>query len=207
MLFRSDTFHSITRGGVLDKTLRGLRAAYEAGLTPIKINVVLLKEINDHEVIDFARLTLDEDVHVRFIEFMPITGDGDGWKKHYLPLDVAMRYCTDIAPLIEEERTESGGPARYFRLEGGKGKLGFIAPMSRHFCSECNRLRVTAQGKLRSCLFSPEEIDLRPLLGDKEKMVGAFSRALAAKPDPSRLEADPLVRCRPNVLGMVSIGG
>lgn len=204
---QSDRFHSITRGGVLDKTLRGLRAAYEAGLAPIKINVVLLKEINDSEVVDFARLTLDQDVHVRFIEFMPITGDGDGWKKHYLPLDTAMRYCAGIAPLIEEERTENGGPARYFRLRGGKGKLGFIAPLSRHFCSECNRLRVTAQGKLRACLFSPEEIDLRPLLGEEEKIVHAFSRALAAKPDPTRLASEPLLRCQPNALGMVSIGG
>lgn len=202
-----EIFHKITRGGVLDKTLHGLRAADDAGLKPVKINVVLLKGVNDGEIADFARLTLEHDVHVRFIEFMPIAGDGDGWRKHYVSLDTAMRCCAGIAPLIEEERYENGGPARYFRLEGGKGKLGFIAPLSRHFCGECNRLRLTAQGKLRACLFNPEEIDLRPLLGETGKMIRAFSRAIAAKPDPTRLESDPLIRCRPTSLGMVSIGG
>lgn len=204
---RPDIFRGITRGGVLEKTLCGLRAAYEAGLTPVKINVVLLKGINDGEIADFARLTLENNVHVRFIEFMPIAGDGDGWRKHYVPLDTAIRRCAAIAPLIEEGLYENGGPARYFRLEGGKGKLGFIAPLSRHFCGECNRLRVTAQGKLLACLFNSEQIDLHPLLGDTGKIVRAFSRAMAAKPDPTCLEPDPLVRCRPNEHGMVSIGG
>lgn len=202
-----DTFCRITRGGVLENTIGGLRAASEAGLTPIKINVVLLKEINDGEVADFARLTLEQDIHVRFIEFMPITGDGENWRKHFLSLDTAMRCCAGIAPLIEEEQPKNGGPARYFRFKGGKGKLGFISPLSQHFCRECNRLRITAQGKLRACLFSPEEIDLRPLFGEEENIIRAFSEALAAKPDPSSLETDPLIRCGSNALGMVSIGG
>ncbi|MBT9174219.1 MAG: GTP 3',8-cyclase [Syntrophomonadaceae bacterium] len=204
---QSEVFQRITRGGKLENTLTGLLAAYEAGLTPLKINVVLLKEINDGEVADFARLTLDRDIHVRFIEFMPITGDSHNWKKHYQPIDIAMKQCASIAPLLEEECPENGGPARYFRFKGGKGKLGFISPLSRHFCSQCNRLRVTAQGKLRACLFSEEEIDLRPLLGQEDEVIRAFSHALTAKPDPTCLDSDPLVRCRPNTFGMVSIGG
>jgi len=202
-----EAFHRITRGGKLEDTIAGLWAAYEAGLTPVKINVVLLKDVNDGEVSEFARLTLDRDVDVRFIEFMPISGDSHDWKKHYQPIDIAMAHCVAIAPLVEAESPENGGPARYFRFKGGKGRLGFISPLSRHFCGDCNRLRVTAQGKLRACLFSDEEIDLRPLLVQENAVIRAFSQALAAKPDPTRLDSDPLVRCRPNTLGMVSIGG
>lgn len=204
---QTEAFHRITRGGKLENTLIGMRAAYEAGLTPVKINVVLLKEINDGEIADFARLTLQEDIHVRFIEFMPITGDCHDWKKHFQPIDVAMAHCAAIAPLVAVESPENGGPARYFRFKGGKGKLGFISPLSRHFCGDCNRLRVTAQGKLRACLFSQEEVDLRPLLREEGELMRAFSQALIAKPDPNCLDSDPLVRCGANSSGMVSIGG
>ena len=204
---QTEAFHRITRGGKLENTLTGLQAAFEAGLTPVKINVVLLKEINDGEIADFARLTLDQDIHVRFIEFMPITGDRHNWKKHYQPIDVALAHCAAIAPLEVAESPENGGPARYFRFKGGKGNIGFISPLSQHFCGDCNRLRVTAQGKLRACLFSQEEIDLRPLLGQEDAVIHAFSQALTAKPDPTRLNADPLVRCGANSSGMVSIGG
>ncbi|MBS3897709.1 MAG: GTP 3',8-cyclase MoaA [Dethiobacter sp.] len=204
---QSEVFRRITRGGELEDAIAGLQAAYEAGLTPVKINAVLLKGINDGEVADFARLTLERDIHVRFIEFMPISGDSHNWKKHYQPIDTAIKLCAQVAPLIEADSPANGGPARYFRLKGGKGKLGFISPLSRHFCSQCNRLRVTAQGKLRACLFSQEEIDLRPLLGQEVEVIRAFSQALTAKPDPTRLDSDPLVRCQPNSFGMVSIGG
>ncbi|MBS4007191.1 MAG: GTP 3',8-cyclase MoaA [Clostridium sp.] len=204
---QSEVFRRITRGGALEDTIAGLQAAYQAGLTPVKINVVLLKGINDGEVADFARLTLEREIHVRFIEFMPITGDSHNWKKHYLPIDFAMEQCAEVAPLLEAEFPENGGPARYYRFKEGRGRLGFISPLSRHFCSQCNRLRVTAEGKLLSCLFSQEEIDLRPLLAQEGEVIRAFSRALIAKPDPTGLDSDPLVRCQPNSFGMVSIGG
>ncbi|MBS3947024.1 MAG: GTP 3',8-cyclase MoaA [Dethiobacter sp.] len=200
-------FNSITRGGTLERVLQGVRVARRSGLTPIKMNVVLLKGINDGEIADFARLTLAEDYHVRFIEYMPMTGDGDSWREHYLPLEAAMAICSRLGKLFKVPGPLNGGPARYFRLEGGRGNIGFISPLSRHFCGECNRLRITAQGKLLACLFREHEIDLRPLLKAPAAIAEAFARALAAKPDPASLAEDPLTRCRPGVPGMVAIGG
>lgn len=202
-----ENFNDITRGGNLEKALNGVRAAREAGLNPVKINVVLLQGINDSEIADFARLTLSEDFHVRFIEFMPITADGERWRKHFLPLEAAMAECARLAPLEELPRPQNGGPARYFRYCGARGNIGFISPLSRHFCGECNRLRVTAKGKLLPCLLQENEIDLRTLLPEPEAVAAAFVRALSAKPDPAAVAEDPLARCRPCTTVMAAIGG
>jgi cyclic pyranopterin phosphate synthase len=202
-----ENFNGITRGGTLEQVLCGVRAAASAGLYPVKINVVLLKGVNDGEIADFARLTLADDYHVRFIEFMPITADGECWREHFLPLEVAMAECARLGTLLEEPKPQNGGPARYFRLAGARGNIGFISPLSRHFCGECNRLRVTANGKLLSCLLQEEAIDLRPLLPDTEAVATAFARALLAKPDPATVAEDPLARCRPSVPIMAAIGG
>ncbi len=203
-----NTFFRITRGGALEKTLRGIRAARKAGLTPIKINMVLLKGINEHEIPHFAGMTLAEDIHIRFIEFMPITGDKPTWMQYYLPLENAISYCRNVAPLHEEESPSDGGPANYYTFPGARGKIGFIAPFSRHFCGDCNRLRITVDGKIRPCLFNREEINIRPLLNSKkEVLLTAFAQALASKPNPTQLDDNPLLRCRPRALGMLSIGG
>ncbi len=203
-----NTFFWITRGGALEKTLRGIRAARKAGLTPIKINMVLLKGINEHEIPHFAGMTLDEDIHIRFIEFMPMTGDESAWMQYYLPLESAVSYCRTVAPLYEDEPPGDCGPAHYYTFPGAKGKVGFIAPFSRHFCGDCNRLRITADGKLRPCLFNREEINIRPLLkGKNEFLATAFAQALASKPNPTQLDGNPLLRCRQVGLGMLSIGG
>jgi cyclic pyranopterin phosphate synthase len=202
-----EKFSGITRGGTLDRVLGGVQAAREAGLYPIKINVVLLKGINDGEIADFAGLTLAHDYHVRFIEFMPITVEEERWREHYLPLEVAMAECTRLGPLIEEPAPPLGGPARYFRLAGARGNIGFISPLSRHFCGDCNRLRITAQGKLLPCLLREQAIDLRPLLPDTAAVAAAFAKALLAKPDPANFTEDPLVRCRPFIAKMAAIGG
>jgi cyclic pyranopterin phosphate synthase len=202
-----DTFRHITQGGEVVNTLRGVKAAIRVGLNPLKINVVLLKGLNGGEIEDFARLTFKGDIHVRFIEYMPMTGDRNRWHVHYLPLSAAMERCAAIAHMAEVSPEDNGGPARCFRLSGADGTIGFISPFSRHFCQECNRLRVSARGMLRGCLYNPSEINMRPLLDKDDAVRAAFAAALAVKPDPAAVESDPLIRCQSGRQGMLSIGG
>jgi GTP 3',8-cyclase len=156
-------YREITRGGSLEKVLAGIAAAEKAGLHPVKINMVPIKGINDDEIEDFARLTLNAPVHVRFIEYMPI-GTSHFWTEDkYIPAGEIRMRAERIAPL-EPVKFRRNGPARYFRFVGAPGVIGFISPLSHHFCSFCNRLRLTSEGKLRPCLFSESEIDLKSAL-------------------------------------------
>lgn len=158
--FKPDTYNRITGGGSLEKVMRGLAAAVRAGLGPVKINMVPIRGINDEEIKDFAALTLESNYHVRFIEFMP-SGSIDLWSpEKYIPVDEIRKTIEGIAPLTPV-RARKNGPSKYFRLQGAKGVIGFISAVTHHFCGDCNRLRLTADGKLRPCLFSETEIDLR----------------------------------------------
>ena len=160
---RPDVFARITRGGELSRALSGIAAAEAAGF-PIKINVVVMRGINDGEIADFAALTLDRPVTVRFIEYMPAART-DNLNSLLVPgscitaeLDRQFR----LEELAAEER--SAGPAKGFRIRGAKGALGVITPISRHFCDDCNRIRVTSAGIARSCLFGNDSLDLKPFL-------------------------------------------
>ncbi len=156
----ADRYGEITRGGDLATVLRGVDAAKKAGLHPVKINMVPMRGINDDEILDFARLTMNTDYHVRFIEFMP-SGSVDLWNpERYITTDEVKRVIETIAPL-SPVRIRTNGPSRYFRLEGAVGVIGFISALTHHFCEDCNRIRLTADGKLKPCLFSETEIDLR----------------------------------------------
>lgn len=153
-------YRDITRGGDLDIVLRGLEAAEKAGLKPVKINMVPIKGINDDEIIDFARLTLFTEYHVRFIECMP-SGSVDFWNtERYITTDKIKKMIETIAPL-EPVRARKNGPSKYYRLKDAKGVIGFISALTHHFCEDCNRIRITADGKIRPCLFSETEIDLK----------------------------------------------
>jgi len=161
-----EKFARITRGGSLDTVWRGIQAAEAAGLQPIKINTVVVRGINDAELIDLARLTLDHPWQVRFIEFMPV-GNGQDWgpgfpaaKHRYLPVSEIREKLAALH--VEETVYENGsGPARVFRIPGGAGTIGLISPVGEHFCQSCNRLRLTADGNLRSCLLHEIEIPIR----------------------------------------------
>lgn len=202
-----EKFNRITRGGNLQTTLAGIDAAFEAGLTPVKLNMVVMKGINDHEIGNFARLTMEREIHVRFIEYMPMLGQEDLWHAHYLPNTDIMKRCAQVAPLIPlTADDEFHGPARNYRLDGAKGTLGFITPVSRHFCEQCNRLRLTCDGKLKPCLFSADEVDLMPALESGQDLVPYFKKAASIKPALS--ETSPATMgstCGPR--GMVDIGG
>jgi cyclic pyranopterin phosphate synthase len=156
-------YGKIRRKGELFDVLDGIQAADQAGLRPVKINMVVIRGVNDDEIEAFARLTLNNPYHVRFIEIMPF-GSGGFWRDDKcIPVHEMMGRIQAVSPL-EPVDTSWPGPAEYFRLEGARSLVGFISPMTRHFCTTCNRLRLTSDGKLRPCLFSNREIDVKSAL-------------------------------------------
>jgi cyclic pyranopterin phosphate synthase len=160
---RPERYREITRGGDINSALEGIHEAEKAGLLPIKINMVPIRGFNDDEIEEFARLTLKTTYNVRFIEFMPI-GAKEIWSQgKYISTEEIKERVSSIAPLIPVKIRKSG-PARYFRFDSAPGVVGFISPITHHFCNTCNRLRLTSDGKLRPCLFSETEIDLKSAL-------------------------------------------
>ena len=187
---RSDRFRSITRIGKLENVLRGIEAARSAGLGPVKTNTVVIRGTNDDEVLDFARLTIEGDWHVRFIEYMPFA-NGDERTDNLLVPVAELKGRIETLGKLEPTYDSGGGPAKYFRLPGAKGTVGFISPVSEHFCQGCNRLRLTADGKLRPCLFSDNEIDLREPLrhgANADDVKDLIREAAACKPEGHRLK-------------------
>jgi cyclic pyranopterin phosphate synthase len=199
-------YREITRGGDLDKAMNGIAAAEKAGLHPVKINMVPIRGLNDDEIEDFARLTLNGPAHVRFIEYMPIGATRFWSEDKYIPTDSIKERVERIGPL-EAVKVRRNGPARYFRFEGAPGVIGFISPLTHHFCSYCNRLRLTSDGKLRPCLFSETEIDLKTALrcGAADSEIERLIRlAVEIKPDSHELSGEKVYH---NRKPMSKIGG
>jgi cyclic pyranopterin phosphate synthase len=187
-----DRFGQITRRNRLDDVWAGIEAAKAAGLTPIKLNVVVVRDLNDDEVTDFARRTITDGWHVRFIELMPIGANvswaGDG----VVPIpEIRDRIETKVGPLLAVHGPKGNGPARYYQLPNAMGTIGFIGAMSEHFCQTCNRLRLTADGRLRPCLMSGAEIDLREPLragADLDTVKTILTQAIHHKPQRHHLD-------------------
>jgi GTP 3',8-cyclase len=199
----AEQYSAITRGGRLEEALAGLDAAIDAGFAPVKLNVVVVRSLKQ-DYAAFARMTLDRPLHVRFIEYMPV-GDAEegsachsesvpGWtREDSVPSDEVLGAISaagaaeGIGELLAVERADAPGgwgPARYYRFAGAQGTVGMISPLSHHFCAECNRLRLTADGRLRPCLFSDEEFDARSVLrgGSDEDVRAVIQEALRTKP-------------------------
>lgn len=158
-------------------------AAELAGLDPIKINVVVMRGVNDDEIVDFARLTLNHAWHVRFIELMPVGEMRDVTWEHVVPSAEVLDRISTIANLTAVAGPVRGnGPASYYRLDGGIGTVGVITPMTHTYCSTCNRVRLTADGRLRTCLFGDHEVNLRDPFRAGLSLEPLFRAALAAKP-------------------------
>jgi len=179
--FGLQRFRRITGGEGLEAVLKGIEAAREAGLNPVKVNTVVIPGVNDDELLAFGRRSL-EGWHVRFIELMPF---GQAQALPTLSVSqMAARLEEAFGPLTLAIN-RGGGPARYFRLPGARGTIGFISPISQHFCSACNRLRLTAEGKLRPCLLQETEMDLRAPLrngASAGELEGIIRKAVAQKP-------------------------
>jgi cyclic pyranopterin phosphate synthase len=160
---RTDRFKRITGQAQLSEVLAGIEAANRAGLQPVKTNMVVMQGINDDEVVDFARMTVDPGWHVRFIEFMPLGISEAKALKTVSTREIRERLL--VLGNLEPYAGKTGnGPARYYRLPGAKGTIGFISPMTEHFCHSCNRLRLTADGQLRPCLLDDDEVNLKEAL-------------------------------------------
>ena len=153
-----ETYGMLTRTGRLDEALEGLGEAIEVGLEPVKLNVVVLRGINDDPA-SFAELTRRVPVHVRFIEYMPYFGAKNG--KWFVPGDEMRGRLGRLGELEEVDSPEGWGPANYYRLKGALGTIGFISPVTCHFCPGCNRLRISGEGQMKTCLFDHDGVDIR----------------------------------------------
>lgn len=160
---KKETFKSITGGGSVDTVLKGIEAAREAGFPPPQINVVVLRGVNEVEIPAFAKLAAELELNVRFIEYMPITGE-QGWRSHYVPSSEVLERIGREHRLTAVPSMDGAGPARYFLLDDGPARIGVISPISEHFCASCNRIRISSDGLARGCLLSDETTDLKPYL-------------------------------------------
>lgn len=191
----AEQYRFITRRGNLDDALKGVEAALSSGLSPVKLNTVVVRSLNQ-DLLSFVRLTVDAPLHVRFIEYMPIGSGEDcggcGWglddvvpAKEIIETINMQARSIGLGSLQPTTATPDGwGPAQYYRLPDAQGTVGVISAISNHFCASCNRLRLTADGKIKPCLFSDTEYDIRSALrkGDKEEVLSVFEAALSHKP-------------------------
>lgn len=176
-------FFENTHGGDVSKVIQGIFRSLEAGLNPVKINVVVVRDFNTEELPTFLKLAKQYPLHVRFIELMPI-----GVSSEHRSDFVSIKEMKEILGFNEDVPSQTilgGGPAEYFRPIGYKGSIGFISALSRHFCDTCNRVRLTADGKLRPCLHSKHEVDLREVLrsgSSDQDLMNVFAQAVWHKP-------------------------
>ncbi len=194
------TYYNITRGGDLKAVLRGIEKAHDIGMRPIKINVVLIKGENEHEVDAFLN-ALNPCFEVRFIELMPI-GEAASWSKDkFIDLQAFFQARTDLVPAYKHG---DGGPCRYYQHVQTGRYVGIINALSEHFCDTCNRLRVTSEGLLKTCLHDAREVDLRPFLKDQDALKHVITNAVLSKPKEHQLnhkDGQPIAR------DMYTIGG
>ncbi len=203
-------FEEMTRGGNINDVFDGIEAALEYGLQPLKINTVLMKSYNDGEVMDFINMAKERDIHVRFIEYMPIGNHDDAYQDHYLPLS----FITETAAgagyeLLSVEHPLGAGPAESFYFPGSNGSIGLIHSISKHFCSSCNRLRLTADGRLKSCLYWQEEEFVRPVLDKPEELARLVREVIKRKPKEHFMckDSDPQAVKRSRMRTMSRTGG
>jgi cyclic pyranopterin phosphate synthase len=188
---RPETFKRISINQSLDQVLEGIAAAEAVGLTPIKLNCVVMRGTNDDEVGDLARTTIEKGWSVRFIEVMPMRQNPEKQRALYVSADeIRARLEAEFGPLIEEPHDSLAGPASEFRIAGAQGKIGFITPLSHTFCARCNRVRMTPTGKLRLCLFGEAGVDLREPLragATVDELEQHIRAALRQKPESHHL--------------------
>jgi cyclic pyranopterin phosphate synthase len=180
---RPDRIAVIARRNLGFDPIAAAQAAETAGIAPIKLNMVVMRGINDDEITDFARLTLNHPWHVRFIELMPVGGMRELTAEHIVPSEEVLQRASMLGALEPGGGPPRGnGPAAYYHFAGAPGSIGVITPMTHTYCGSCNRVRLTADGRLRTCLFGDHEVDLRTPLRADEPLESYFRRALAEKP-------------------------
>ncbi|HEX5436882.1 MAG TPA: GTP 3',8-cyclase MoaA [Gemmatimonadaceae bacterium] len=185
---RADRIHTIARRKMEFSPIEAACAAERAGIAPIKINMVVMRGINDDEIEDFARLTVEHAWHVRFIELMPVGEMRSLTWEHVVPSDEILDRLSRLGALEATEGPPRGnGPAVYYRFPGASGSVGLITPMTHTYCGSCNRVRLTADGRLRTCLFGDHEVNLRDPLRAGEDLIPLYVKALSEKPKEHHL--------------------
>ncbi len=205
---KEDLYAMITRGGNLGQVFNGLQTAEQVGMTPIKLNAVILRGVNSDEIRNLAELTIIHNWHVRFIELMPIlnqTSWGEGFprpEEMYMSIEDVRKelQAMGLEPIVSSVGL---GPAEEFKIKGAKGKIGFISPLSKSFCQQCNRLRLTADGYLRPCLLSDDEVRVIDVVRQGGNITDSLKRAVELKPKEHQIDPKdyPTLRC------MMQIGG
>jgi cyclic pyranopterin phosphate synthase len=204
---KEDRFRQISGRGKLGDVLSGIEAAYRAGLEPVKINMVVMRGINDDETIDFARMSIEQGWHVRFIEFMPF-GTSAAQTLETVSTQEIKEHIQSLGKLEPYTGPTGNGPARYYRFPGARGTIGFITPMTEHFCHSCNRLRITSDGQLRPCLLADDEVNIKEPLrngANDDELKQLIQQAVALKREEHHLTGGiaPVTVSRP----MCQIGG
>ena len=204
---RRERFYQITRKDEYERVWEGIEESLRVGFSPVKINMVAIKGLNDDEIEAFAQLTLHLPLTIRYIEYMP-SGNGEEWKEdNIITIPQIQTRLENIGKLIPIPSDRWDGPAKRFRIEGALGEIGLIGPVSSHFCDDCNRLRLTSDGKIRTCLFSDEEIDVKELLrrgGSDRDLKERLLLALQTKPERHHINTSQFKKCQRN---MSAIGG
>ena len=177
---KTDRFKEITRGGDLHRVLDGIQEALRLQLKPIKLNTVVIGGFNEDEIQDFVRMTVEDDIDVRFIELMPI-GEASNWaQERFISNEEIKERIGYMIPL----EGDPSSPAKYYKLPNAKGRVGFINPISSHFCGSCNRIRLTSDGKLKPCLHSNQEVDIMEVIRrDASSIKDVLERAIKLKPE------------------------
>lgn len=201
-------FEEITRRDDFEKVIEGIQSAHAAGFDPVKINAVSIRNMSEEEIVPFGRLARETGAEIRFIEFMPLDADNQWEREKVLFAHEIQEILTQgIMPLVAEKQSDQSAPASNFVFEDGVGRIGFIASISNPFCMSCNRFRLTADGKLRNCLFSLEETDIRELFQSNAsdgQIIEAVRNSIAAKKEGHEINTARFIQPdRP----MYSIGG
>ncbi len=194
---KKEKFAFITGVDAFDDVLMSIEKSIYAGMNPIKINTVIIKGFNDDEILDFARLAKKWGQHVRFIEFMPF-GNEDMWNSTKIVPSGSIERIIKTKFKLTPSDNSNKGPAKMYKIDDSNGQVGFISPMSSHICSECNRIRLTASGMIRPCLFSDTGYDVKALLRGKssdEEIVDFISNTVRAKPE-RKIETGQIRKCQ-----------
>ncbi|MBB3108303.1 cyclic pyranopterin phosphate synthase [Paenibacillus phyllosphaerae] len=204
-------FRFIARRGDLKRVMEGIEAAAKVGFSPIKLNCVLLKGVNEDEIASFLKMSYEQPLHVRFIEYMPIGHADEGWRNHYLPLSRVLEIAEESGYKFAPKSDVLGnGPSEDYLIEGGVGSFGLIHPISDHFCKNCNRLRLTSDGGIKPCLYWIDELNVKPALGNPEALHELFMRAMDIKPlnhEMAEKLANQVQTHEPTARRMSQIGG
>jgi len=192
-----EKYSEITRYDFFDQVWEGIQKAERIGFSPIKINVVAMRGINDDEILSFGRVSYEKPYHIRFIEFMPVGQENNWQTERFLSSEEILKKLQTLGPLLTIDGQEMDGPAKRMAYAGAGGEIGLISPISEHFCPSCNRLRLTAEGRLMVCIFSDDETDLRTPLrqgATDEILEAVIQEAISHKPKEHPLQLGPLSR-------------